>query len=63
MFWGFLLGGLYLGTDNQLFQILHALRTWQKKKKKQHPKTPRKTSLGGKKIREKCLVLTQTKGR
>lgn len=45
MFWGFLLGVLYLGTDNQLFQILHALCLWQKQNK--HTKTPTKTSLGG----------------
>lgn len=47
MFWGFLLGGLYLGTDNQLFQILHALRTWQKKKTT--PQNPTKNKFRGKK--------------
>lgn len=45
MFWGFLLGGLYLGTDNQLFQILHALCPWQKKT----PQNPKKNKLRGKK--------------
>lgn len=45
MFWGFLLGVLYLGTDNQLFQILHALCLWQKQNK--HTKTPTKNKFGG----------------
>jgi hypothetical protein len=34
MFWGVLLGVLYKGTDNQPFQILHALLSLAKKKKK-----------------------------
>lgn len=64
MFWGFLLGVLYLGTDNQLFQILYALCLWQKQNK--HTKPPTKKQVwgeGGKQGKGKSLVLTQTKGR
>lgn len=45
MFWGFLLRVLYLGTNNQLFQILHALCLWQKTKQNNNSNNNEKKSL------------------
>lgn len=61
MFWGFLLGVLYLGTDDQLLQILHALHLWQ-----ENPPHTKKQVLGRKKKttrKRRSLVQIQTKRR
>lgn len=44
MFWVFLLGVFYLGTDDQLLQILHALHLWQESGPPRPP--PKKQVLG-----------------